>query len=166
HAAAHVSRPSPAPLEAAHGSAGHVIPRPAHPSDSVGVLVDGGRLLSGDTLLGGSSTVIMPQDGGSLTDYLQSLAILRAMALDGRIGSIHPGHGPVYETPLEVLEAIEQAIEHRNERIDQVRRARTAGVLTIDRLLRVVYGADLSEPLAEAARWNLRAALDHLAEDG
>src|SRR5699024_10004294 len=149
------SRPLPATLEGDHGTVGHVIHLPGHTSDSVGVLVDGGRLLSGDTLLGGSSTVIMPQDGGSLTDYLQSLAILRAMALDGRIGSIHPGHGPVYETPLEVLEAIEQAIEHRNERIDQVRRARTAGVLTIDRLLRVVYGADLSEPLAEAARWNL-----------
>ena len=160
------SRPLPATLEGDHGTVGHVIHLPGHTSDSVGVLVDGGRLLSGDTLLGGSSTVIMPQDGGSLTDYLQSLASLRAMALDGRIGSIHPGHGPVYETPLEVLEAIEQAIEHRNERIDQVRRARTAGVLTIDRLLRVVYGADLSEPLAEAARWNLRAALDHLAEDG
>ena len=128
------------------------------------MLVDGGRLLSGDTLLGGSSTVIIPEDGGSLTEYLQSLAILHAMAVDGRIGSIHPGHGPAYDSPLDVLEALEQAIEHRRERIEQVRRARTAGVLTMDRLLRVVYGAELPEALRDAARWNLRAALDHLAE--
>ncbi len=158
------SRPLPSSLEGDHGTVGHVIHLPGHTSDSVGVLVDGGRLLSGDTLLGGSSTVIVPEDGGSLGDYLQSLAILRAMAADGRIGSIHPGHGPAYESPLESLEAIEQAIAHRHERLEEVRRARTAGVLTMDRLLRAVYGTELPPELADAARKNLRAALDHLAE--
>lgn len=158
------SRPLPSTLEGDHGVVGHVIHLPGHTSDSVGVLVDGGRLLSGDTLLGGSSTVIVPDDGGSLADYLQSLAILRAMALDGRIGSIHPGHGSPYETPLEALAALEEAIEHRHERIEQVRRARTAGVLTLERLLRAVYGPDLSEDLQKAARWNLRATLEHLAQ--
>ena len=158
------SRPLPSSLESDHGSVAHVIHLPGHTSDSIGVLVEGGRLLSGDTLLGGSSTVIVPDDGGSLGDYLQSLAILRAMAVDGRIGSIHPGHGPSYESPLDALEAIEGAISHRQERIEQVRRARTAGVLTLDRLLRTVYGAELSPALQKAARWNLRATLDHLAE--
>lgn len=158
------SRPLPSTLESDQGTVGHVIHLPGHTSDSVGVLVDGGRLLSGDTLLGGSSTVIIPEDGGSLTDYLQSLAILRAMTMDGRIGSIHPGHGPSYDSPLDVLEALEQAISHRRERIEQVRRARTAGVLTMDRLLRVIYGPELPVPLQNAARWNLRAALDHLSE--
>ena len=158
------SRPLPSTLGGDLGTVAHVIHLPGHTSDSVGVLVDGGRLLSGDTLLGGSSTVIIPEDGGSLTEYLQSLAILRAMATDGRIGSIHPGHGPAYDSPLDVLEALEQAIAHRRDRIEQVRRARTAGVLTMERLLRVVYGAELPEQLRDAARWNLRATLDHLAE--
>lgn len=159
------SRPLPAALMGAHGVVGHVIHLPGHTADSVGVLVDGGRLLSGDTLLGGSSTVIVPEDGGSLTDYLQSLAILRALAKDGRIGAIHPGHGPAYESPLEALTAIEETIAHREERIEQVRRARTAGILTLDRLLRVVYGEDLPAPLEKAARWNLRATLDHLSRE-
>ncbi|WP_114853543.1 MBL fold metallo-hydrolase [Brachybacterium sp. YJGR34] len=158
------SRPLPAALMGGGGVVAHVVHLPGHTADSVGLLVAGGRLLSGDTLLGGSSTVIVPEDGGSLTDYLQSLAILRAMAIDGRIGSIHPGHGPALESPLDALAAIEQAIAHRHERIEQVRRARTAGVLTLDRLLRSVYGPDLPEPLREPARWNLRATLDHLAE--
>lgn len=159
------ARPLPATLEGDHGTVGHVIHLPGHTSDSVAVLVDGGRLLSGDTLLGGSSTVIVPDDGGSLTEYLQSLAILRAMTVDGRIGSIHPGHGTVMETPLDALEAIEGAIAHRRERIEEVRRARTAGVLTMDRLLRVVYGPDLPDELLGAARWNLRATLEHLTEE-
>lgn len=158
------SRPLPSTLEGDRGTVGHVIYLPGHTSDSVGLLVEGGRLLSGDTLLGGSSTVIMPQDGGSLADYLQSLAILRAMAVDGRIGSIHPGHGPAYESPLDALAALDQTIAHRQERIEQVRRARTAGVLTMDRLLRVVYGPELPEAMQEPARWNLRATLDHLTE--
>lgn len=160
------SRPLPSSFESDHGNVAHVIHLPGHTSDSVGVLVEGGRLLSGDTLLGGSSTVIVPDDGGSLGDYLQSLAILRAMAVDGRIGSIHPGHGPSYDSPLDALEAIEEAISHRQERIEQVRRARTAGVLTLDRLLRTVYGAELPPALQKAARWNLRATLEHLAERG
>ncbi|WP_083713443.1 MBL fold metallo-hydrolase [Brachybacterium sp. P6-10-X1] len=158
------ARPLPSTLEGDHGAVGHVIHLPGHTSDSVGLLLDGGRLLSGDTLLGGSSTVIVPDDGGTIAEYLQSLAILRAMAQDGRIGSIHPGHGTPYENPLEALEAIEEAIEHRRERIEQVRRARTAGVLTLERLLRAVYGPDLPENLQKAARWNLRATLEHLAD--
>ena len=47
-----------------------------------------------------------------------------------------------------------------------MRRARTAGILTMDRLLRVVYGADLPAQLEKAARWNLRATLDHLGQNG
>ena len=159
------SRPLPSTLVGDNGTVGHVIHLPGHTSDSVGVLVDGGRLLTGDTLLGGSSTVIVPEDGGSLTEYLQSLAILHALAEDGRISSLHPGHGPSVDSPLEAIAAIEQAISHRRERIEQVRRARTAGVLTLERLLRVVYGAELPAELQDAARWNLRATLDHLAQE-
>lgn len=160
------SRPLPSTLEGDGGTVAHVIHLPGHTADSVGLLVVGGRMLTGDTVLGGSSTVIIPEHGGDLGEYLQSLAILRAMALDGRIGSIHPGHGEALESPLEALEALEGAIAHRLERIEQVRRARTAGVLTLDRLQRAVYGPDLAPELQEAARWNLRATLEHLAEHG
>ncbi|MGY5765546.1 MBL fold metallo-hydrolase [Brachybacterium sp. DNPG3] len=159
------ARLAPAVLEGDDGVAGHVIHLPGHTSDSLGLLVEGGRMLTGDTLLGGSSTVIVPRDGGDLGDYLQSLAILRAMAVDGRISSLHPGHGPDIEDPLSALQAIEDAIAHRLERVEEVRRARRAGVLTMDRLLRAVYGTELPDALREPAEWNLRAALDHLAAE-
>lgn len=156
------AEPLPVDLYGDAGVAGHVIHLPGHTADSVGVLVQGGRLLCGDTLLGGSSTVIVPPDG-NLTEYLQSLAVIRAMALDGRISSIHPGHGPAYETPLAALEAVETAIAHREQRIDQIRQARRDGILTVDKLVRTVYGDGLEGKLLEAAGWNVRAALDHLA---
>lgn len=160
------SRPVPSTLEGDRGTAAHVIHLPGHTADCVGLLLQDGRMLTGDTLVGGSSTVIVPEHGGHLAEYLQSLAILRAMTVDGRISSLHPGHGEPYASPLEALEAIDAAIEHRHERIEQVRRARTAGILTMDRLLRVVYGEELPPELEKAARWNLRATLDHLAANG
>lgn len=156
------AHPPPAALEGDSGLVADVISLPGHTADSIALLVQGGRLLTGDTLLGGSSTVIAPPDG-SLTDYLQSLAILRAMALDGRISSIHPGHGEPIDSPTAALAAIEEAISHREQRIEQVRAARAAGVLTLDRLIREIYGDELQGRLREAASWNLRAALEHLA---
>lgn len=159
------SRPLPAALVGENGVVAHVIHLPGHTADSAGLLLEGGRLLSGDTLLGGSPTVIVPDHGGSIAEYLQSLAILRAMAIDGRIASIHPGHGEPIEDPLAVIEALEAAIQHRRDRVEQVRRARHAGVLTLDRLQRAIYGPELDPALAQAARWNLRAALDHLSAE-
>jgi glyoxylase-like metal-dependent hydrolase (beta-lactamase superfamily II) len=153
----------PAALIGERGIVGHVIHLPGHTADSVGLLVEGGRMLTGDTLLGdGSSTVISPPDG-SLTEHLQSLAVLRALATDGRIASLHPGHGSVAADPLEALETIEAMITHREERIAQVKEARAAGALSMDRLLRAVYGDELDPALRGAAEDSLRAVLDHIA---
>lgn len=143
---------------------GHVIHVPGHTADSVALLLAGGQLLAGDTLLGGSSTVIAEPDG-DLGEYLQSLAILRALAVDGRISSIHPGHGHELTDPLSALSAIEEAIEHRKQRIEQVREARAHGALTVDRIVRAVYGAELTDPaLEQAARSSVKATLRYLTE--
>ena len=153
------SRPLPATLEGDHGTVGHVIHLPGHTSDSVGVLVDGGRMLSGDTLLGGSSTVIVPDDGPSPSIPSRSRSCARGGRPD-RLGA----SGTTRLRPTAGRSKPRTGHRHRRERIEQVRRARTAGVLTMDRLLRVVYGAELPDQLRDAARWNLRATLDHLAE--
>lgn len=147
------------------GTMGHVIHLPGHTADSVALLVEGGRLLVGDTLLGGSSTVIVPPDG-DLTAYLQSLQVLRALCLDGRIFAILPGHGEPFEDPAAALAAVEDAISHRLARIDAVREARARGVLTMPRLLREIYGPDLPAELEEGATWNILAATEHIRRTG
>lgn len=152
----------PARLEGDRGVVGHVIHLPGHTADSIALLVIGGRLLIGDTLLGGSSTVIAPPDG-SLTDYLRSLEVVRALGADGRISEILPGHGEPYEEPTSALGAVEDALSHRRARVEEVRRARERGLLTMPRLLREVYGDDLPAGLREAAEWNVRAAIDHIS---
>jgi len=156
------SRIPPGRLDGDRGTLGHVIHLPGHTADSIALLVVGGRLLVGDTLLGGSSTVIVPPDG-SLGDFLQSLRVLRALCMDGRISEILPGHGEAFSSPPAALAAIEQAIEHRLARVEQVRAARARGALTMPRLLREVYGPDLAPELREGAEWNLRAAIEHLS---
>lgn len=158
------AEPPPSSLQGDEGLVASVLHLPGHTADSVGLLVEGGRMLTGDTLLGGSSTVIAPPDG-DLHEYLQSLSILRAMTMDGRIAEIHPGHGDSIDDPLAALDAIETALNHRRERIEEVRRARAAGVMTLDRLIREVYGPDLPEDLQEPARWNLRATLAYLSRE-
>lgn len=147
------------------GTMGHVIHLPGHTADSVALLVEGGRLLVGDTLLGGSSTVIVPPDG-DLTAYLQSLQVLRALCLDGRISAILPGHGEPFADPAAALAAVEDAISHRLDRVDAVRRARARGVMTMPRLVREVYGPDLPAELVEGATWNILAATEHIRRTG
>jgi glyoxylase-like metal-dependent hydrolase (beta-lactamase superfamily II) len=156
------SRPLPAQLFGERGVVGHVIHLAGHTEDSVGLLLEGGRMLSGDTILGSGSSTVIAEPGGSLTEHLQSLAVLRAMAQDGRISEILPGHGEPYLSPLEAIDAIEGQISHRHERLDQVRRARADGALTMARMMRAVYGPDLDDALRPAAERNLRAMLDHL----
>lgn len=152
----------------------HVIHLPGHTSDSLGVLVAGGRMLTGDTLLGGSPTTINAD--GNLREYIQCLNILRVMCLDGRISGLYPGHGEIVEGPTQSLAEIEAQLAHRNERIEEIRRARARGALTVRRLIDDIYapaferrreaGASDAEiqALREAAELNVRAVLQYLTE--
>lgn len=153
----------PARLAGDRGVVGHVIHLPGHTADSVGLLVQGGRLLVGDTLLGGSSTHIAPPDG-SVADHLASLDVLAALCEDGRIAALLPGHGDPYDGPTAALEAVRQAASHRRERIEQVRAARVRGLLTMPRLRREIYGEDLAPDLQEAADANVRAMIAYLVD--
>lgn len=162
----------PTDLSASGVRAAEIIHLPGHTADSVGLLVSGGRMLTGDALLGGSPTTITAD--GNLRDHLQSLSVLRVMSMDGKISGLYPGHGRIIEGPHEALAEIEHQIAHREERIAQVAGARERGALTMKRLLDELYepqfealrreGASSAhiEALREAATQNIRAALDYL----
>jgi glyoxylase-like metal-dependent hydrolase (beta-lactamase superfamily II) len=132
---------------------------PGHSSDSVCLLLRADRaLLTGDTVLGRGTTVVAHPDG-RLGAYLDSLNRLRDLA-DGEVDVILPGHGPVLDAPLAVLEYY---LSHRAERLEQVRTAMAAGVTEPAAIVRTVY-ADVDPVLWPAAESSVRAQVDYLTE--
>jgi glyoxylase-like metal-dependent hydrolase (beta-lactamase superfamily II) len=146
-----------------------VVPTPGHTADSLSFLVPAERtVLTGDTVLGRGTTVVAHPDG-QLGAYLESLDRLHALAARHEIDTIWPGHGPVIEDALAVLD---HYIAHRGQRLDQVREA--LRVLTAEphpegiaveelprKVVEVVY-ADVDPILWGAAELSVRAQLAYL----
>lgn len=136
-----------------------VVGTPGHTSDSLSFLVPAERaVLTGDTVLGRGTTVVAHPDGG-LGAYLESLRRLRGFAADHEVEVIWPGHGPVLDQALAVLDYY---LKHRAERLDQVRQAVAAGAVQPSDVVRAVY-ADVDQTLWPAAELSVRAQLDYLA---
>ena len=119
-------------------------------------------------MLGRGTTVVAHPDG-KLGAYLGSLDRLHALAEAHEIATIWPGHGPVLDDALAVLD---HYISHRQQRLDQVRAAvaQLAPARLADRgralprqVVEIVY-ADVDPVLWGAAELSVRAQLEHLQE--
>jgi glyoxylase-like metal-dependent hydrolase (beta-lactamase superfamily II) len=118
-------------------------------------------VLTGDTVLGRGTTVVAHPDG-ELGAYLGSLRRLRDLAEAAEVEVVWPGHGPVLDRALPV---IEYYLEHRAQRLDQVRAAVAAGAAEPMDVVRTVY-ADVDQQLWPAAELSVGAQLDYLREHG
>jgi glyoxylase-like metal-dependent hydrolase (beta-lactamase superfamily II) len=135
-----------------------VVATPGHTTDSTCFrLVADGSLLSGDSILGRGTTVIAHPDG-VLGPYLDSLAHIRELIEEGLVARILPGHGPVIDHPAEVVDFY---LEHRAERLDQVRAAVAAGAVTARDVVEQVY-SDVDPVLWGAAELSVAAQLTYL----
>lgn len=133
-----------------------VVHTPGHTADSICLLMDG-ALVTGDTLLGRGSTVVMHPDG-STTDYLASLGRLRDVARDRPDLRVLPGHGPALASLAEVVEG---QLAHREQRVREVEAAVRAGAKSAQAVVASVYG-QLDPVLHRAALLTVRATLAHL----
>lgn len=139
-----------------------VLGTPGHTSDSLSfVLPAEGAVLTGDTVLGRGTTVVAHPDG-KLGAYLDSLRRLHALAEAHEIDQVWPGHGPVIGDALAVLDYY---LEHRRDRLEQVREA--LRVLGDDADARAVVEqvyVDVDPVLWGAAELSVRAQLDYLGK--
>ncbi|HNM97014.1 MAG TPA: MBL fold metallo-hydrolase [Marmoricola sp.] len=138
----------------------HVVATPGHTADSLSFVVPSEQaVLTGDTVLGRGTTVVAHPDG-QLGAYLSSLDRLRDLAESAEVTSIWPGHGPVIDDAMTVLDYY---IAHRRERLAQVRDA--VAVLgptaTARQVVQLVY-ADVSPILWGAAELSVHAQLAYL----
>ena len=147
-----------------------VVATPGHTADSLSFVLPSERaVLTGDTVLGRGTTVVAHPDG-QLGAYLHSLDRLHALAQAQELRTIWPGHGPVLDDALGVLD---HYIAHRHQRLEQVEAA--LADLSADqelsedelprRVVEIVY-ADVDQVLWGAAELSVRAQLAHLASRG
>ncbi len=142
----------------AGGVAVAAVPTPGHTPDHVAFFVeDEGALFTGDAVVGRGTSVIDPPDG-DLAAYLRSLERMRKLGPR----TIYPGHGPVV---LNAIAKLDEYIEHRAMREEQVLEALKDGARTPDELVADIY-TDHGKELHPLAARSVVAHLIKLEGEG
>ncbi len=136
-----------------------VVYTPGHAANHVClVLQEDGLLFSGDHILNGSTTVVIPPDGG-MTAYLDSLDRL-ARACDAQdIQFILPAHGHVLGFASQAIAKLKAHRLAREAKVAAAMAARPQGDL--DDWLPLAYD-DVPQPLWPMAKHSLRAHVERL----
>jgi glyoxylase-like metal-dependent hydrolase (beta-lactamase superfamily II) len=136
-----------------------VVHTPGHAPDHVCFWHEAGRDLFAGDMVAMHTTVMIPAGrGGSLRDYLRSLA--RLDALDPL--RMLPGHGPIIDRPRDL---IRHYIEHRQLREAQVLECLADGLTDLDAMVARIYPG-IEDGVRPAARLTVQAHLDKLRDEG
>lgn len=135
-----------------------VIHTPGHSPGHICIYMkEQGILFSGDHVLGMGTTAMRPPEG-DMAQYIDSLRKL----CDYDIGMICPGHGPLIR---EARRKLEELIQHRLEREEQVITGLNQGKATVAELVAEIY-PELDRRLYEAAKGQVLAHLMKLEREG
>ena len=133
---------------------------PGHISNHLCFAVPSERgVLTGDHVMGWSSTIIPPPDG-NLGDYLRSLQLL--IDRGDRDHVYWPTHGPAITSPGRYARAL---LAHRHRRTDQILTCLRDGPTTIPAMVARMYTAT-PKFLHPAAERSVLAHLIHLTQEG
>jgi glyoxylase-like metal-dependent hydrolase (beta-lactamase superfamily II) len=116
-------------------------------------------LFTGDHVLNGTTTVVNPQRGGDMVQYLASLERLRKLR---RVSKICPGHGDVIEDAAATLD---EYVAHRKLRERQILKLLKAKPATIPKIVSTLY-TDTPDGLIEMAQRQVQAHLLKLKAEG
>jgi glyoxylase-like metal-dependent hydrolase (beta-lactamase superfamily II) len=118
----------------------------------------GNEVFCGDLMQAVGTVVIPASRGGSLRDYLASLARVRALAP----ARVLPAHGPTIDDPVAL---IDRYLRHRAQREEQLLGLLRDGPSTVDALVSRAY-VHLNPDLRPAAQESVLAHLVKLRDDG
>jgi len=136
-----------------------VIHTPGHTLGSICLyLREEKALFSGDTILGLGTVAVSPPPFGDMALYLESLERLKSYA----VSLLLPGHGPPVR---EARRKIQELIDHRHEREEQILRLIAQGKGTVAALLAAVY-PELDRRVIPMARRQIEAHLHKLMQEG
>jgi glyoxylase-like metal-dependent hydrolase (beta-lactamase superfamily II) len=136
-----------------------VVHTPGHTLGSICIYIRAERaLFTGDTALGLGTVAISPPPHGDMALYLQSLERLKT--LDTAV--MLPGHGRPVE---DVARKLQELIDHRHEREEQVLRLLAEGKTTPRAMLGAIY-PELDRRILPMALRQLEAHLAKLQDEG
>jgi glyoxylase-like metal-dependent hydrolase (beta-lactamase superfamily II) len=133
---------------------------PGHAPNHVCFWLDEERaLFTGDHVLDGTTTVVNPQRGGDMVQYLASLERLRKLK---RVARICPGHGEVIE---DATAKLDEYVAHRKLRERQILKLVKQQPRTIGKIVSTLY-TDTPDGLIEMAHKQVHAHLLKLKAEG
>ncbi len=136
-----------------------LIHTPGHTAGHLCVLLeDEGVLFAGDNVLGLGTTVVPPPPHGDMAQYIASLRKMQEVG--ARL--LLPGHGPPVNEPHRKLQEL---IDHRHQREEQILALIREGRDTVRRLVRAIY-PELDRRLLGMAESQVRSHLAKLEAEG
>ena len=132
---------------------------PGHTAGHLCLLLEGENVLfAGDNVLGVGTAAISPPPHGDMAEYIRSLR--KMQSLDASL--LAPGHGPAVKEPNR---KIQELIDHRQQREDQIVGLLDAGKDSVKSLLKAIY-PELDKRLAGMAQGQILSHLHKLQSEG
>jgi glyoxylase-like metal-dependent hydrolase (beta-lactamase superfamily II) len=132
---------------------------PGHTAGHLSPLLEGDNVLfAGDNVLGVGTTVVPPPPNGDMGQYVASLRKMQLLNAE----LMCCGHGPAVREPHRKLQEL---IDHRQQREDQVLSLVSEGHDTVKRIVKAIY-PELDKRLLGMAQGQTRSHLAKLESEG